>query len=653
MITCYDSGDVADFRSRWIRIRYSQSFRGQPVRPLLRLAGRTPVEYLLPAAALGRGRWIGRAPADLTRIELSASVDDPSELRVDELCRLTDLQVGWRIARDRPSHLPGFLAGLVGGPRRRTIQAQTALDLASPDDARSYVEARRRPLEPDGLDARLMAAPEGRPSLGFVVPVERGTEDDLRSTLRSLARQADRAFGIWLVCARASAPAVAASVQACDLAGMADIVELPPGESPERAALRVASELDRDWVGLLRPGDRLTQEAVLVLREHVAGATAPVVYTDDGTADAEGAFGTLRLKPDWSPAFLRQVDYVGRLCLFRRDALKAARQGLVRSDPHPWWSALQAAGARGGRDRVAHLKRVLIARPGNEDPPRRPHVPAAPPRSAGRATILIPTRDRAELLRRAVGSLFDRTPPGLFDLVVIDNDTSAPDALAYLADLEARPGVAVLRRPGPFNFSTLINDGAASAGGDVLVLLNNDCEILDGSWLAAMTTLAAEADVGAVGAKLLYGDATLQHAGVGIGLGGEAGHRDRASPRDHPGHLGRLTAVHEISAVTGACLAVQKRKFDEAGGFDPAFAVAFNDIDFCLRLQARGYRNLFTPFATLIHAESATRGLETGPRRIRFLEEAARFRTRWRREILDDPFLPPLLASLRLDDRVG
>jgi GT2 family glycosyltransferase len=168
-----------------------------------------------------------------------------------------------------------------------------------------------------------------------------------------------------------------------------------------------------------------------------------------------------------------------------------------------------------------------------------------------------------------------------------------------------------------------------------------------------MTTLAGQADIGAVGAVLLYEDGRLQHAGVALGLGGEAGHRDRKLPADHRGSLQRLTAVHEVSAVTAACLAVERRKYLEVGGFDRAFAVAFNDIDFCLRLQARGYRNLLTPEAVLIHAESASRGQDTGPKRERFDQEASLFRERWRGLVHDDPFYHPLFSTTRFNDLLG
>jgi GT2 family glycosyltransferase len=265
----------------------------------------------------------------------------------------------------------------------------------------------------------------------------------------------------------------------------------------------------------------------------------------------------------------------------------------------------------------------------------------------------VPTKDRADLLQQLSQTLFALTPPGSFDLVLVDNGTTEADALALLASLEARPDTRVLRRPGPFNFSALVNAGVAAADAPVVVLLNNDCAITRSDWLRRLVAQALEPGVGAVGARLLYPDGRLQHAGVALGLGGEAGHRDRRLPGDHPGHLGRLSVPHEVATVTAACLAVRRELFLEACGFDEAFPVAFNDTDFCLRLRARGHRNILEPGAVLIHAESASRGKDDGVRRARFLREAALFRERWGDAIGDDPYFHPIFTLMRFRDRLG
>ena len=191
----------------------------------------------------------------------------------------------------------------------------------------------------------------------------------------------------------------------------------------------------------------------------------------------------------------------------------------------------------------------------------------------------------------------------------------------------------------------MVNAGVAVATGAVVVLLNNDIAVRDGTWLEEMVRQAVRPEVGAVGAKLLFGDGTLQHAGVVVGLGGRAGHILRRRPADTPGHLGGLRVAHEVSAVTAACLAVSASKYRAVGGFDAdAFAVDFNDVDFCLRLQAAGWKCIWTPAATLSHFESVSRGPAVGAKRQRFEAEARRFVERWGTVIRHDPYYHPALS---------
>ena len=216
------------------------------------------------------------------------------------------------------------------------------------------------------------------------------------------------------------------------------------------------------------------------------------------------------------------------------------------------------------------------------------------------------------------------------------------DPALHFADARVR----ILEAPGPFNFSALINQGVAASRGSVVVLLNNDIAVLREDWLDALVRQACRPDVGAVGAKLLHGDGTLQHAGVVVGLGGGAGHILRRRPADTPGHLGRLCVAHEVSAVTAACLAVERAKFDAVGGLDAeTFPIDFNDVDFCLRLGQMGYRTVWTPHAELYHRESATRGLDDTPAKLaRSASENAYMRKHWGGLLAADPCYSPNLS---------
>jgi GT2 family glycosyltransferase len=204
----------------------------------------------------------------------------------------------------------------------------------------------------------------------------------------------------------------------------------------------------------------------------------------------------------------------------------------------------------------------------------------------------------------------------------------------------------VLTDTGPFNYSRLNNRAAAQARGDLLVFLNNDTEIDDPGWLTEMISHAVQPEVGAVGARLWYPDGTLQHGGVVLGLGGVAGHAFPHIPRGHPGYFNRAMLQQNCSAVTGACMALRKAVFEELGGFDEVnLGVTFNDIDFCLRLAERGYRVVWTPYANLIHHESASRGHQRTPEeQAQFLQEAGYMQKVWAARLLRDPYYNPNLS---------
>ncbi|MFY9294245.1 MAG: glycosyltransferase family 2 protein, partial [Methylorubrum rhodinum] len=268
------------------------------------------------------------------------------------------------------------------------------------------------------------------------------------------------------------------------------------------------------------------------------------------------------------------------------------------------------------------------------------------PEPAPLVSVVIPTRDRAELLAVALDGLFSGTDYPALEAIVVDNDSREEATAALFARYVAEPRLRVLPVPGPFNFSDLSNRGAAAARGGVLLFLNNDIAVMEPGWLAELVSIACEPDVGAVGAKLLYPDGTLQHGGIVLGIGGVAGHSHLGIAGDAPGYFARMQLTQEVSAVTGACLAIRAEVFSQVGGFDAAaLAVAFNDVDLCLRLRAAGYRNVWTPFARLVHHESMSRGPEDTPeKRARFEAESRVMRERWGAELRSDPYYNPNLS---------
>jgi len=231
------------------------------------------------------------------------------------------------------------------------------------------------------------------------------------------------------------------------------------------------------------------------------------------------------------------------------------------------------------------------------------------------------------------------------ELIIIDNRSSDPRTLSFLAELQRHPLARVIAYPDHYNFSALNNLAAQQARGPLLCLLNNDTEVLDPQWLKEMVRYSVRPEIGAVGAKLLYADGTIQHAGVAIGIGGAAGHSHRNLPNSEPGYFRQAHVAQYVSAVTAACLVVEKRKYHEVGGLDETnLQVAFNDVDFCLKLQARGYRNIYVPHAVLLHHESKSRGSDAAPQNIaRYTKELQTLQQRWNTEGYSDPVHNPNL----------
>jgi len=266
-------------------------------------------------------------------------------------------------------------------------------------------------------------------------------------------------------------------------------------------------------------------------------------------------------------------------------------------------------------------------------------------RGAPLVSIVIPFRDGAELLRRAVESLPSMTGYDRWEAILVDNRSWEPETKALLPQLLREPRCRVTEYGGEFNWAAINNFAAARCDGDVLLFLNSDIEGRRAGWLSAMMEHAQRSDVGAVGARLLYPNGAVQHAGVVMGMGGGiAWHPFCFCPADQPGYFGQAKVIRNYSAVTGACLMVRRQVFDEVSGFDEALAVSFNDIDFCLRLRERGYRVVSTPFAELVHHESSTRGRSAVER-----DESWTMLDRWVHVMRRDPYFNPNLDLRRTE----
>ena len=260
-------------------------------------------------------------------------------------------------------------------------------------------------------------------------------------------------------------------------------------------------------------------------------------------------------------------------------------------------------------------------------------------------SIIIPNKDHVEDLRRCVTSIIEKSTYDNYEIVIVENNSETKEIFSYYEELKNNPSIKIVTFKGAFNYSAVNNFGVGAATGDYVLLLNNDTQVITVNWLEELLMYAQREDVGAVGGKLYYADKTIQHAGVVIGLGAHrtAGHTHYRQKRENLGYMGRLCYAQDVSAVTGACLMVKKKLYEEAGGLDEGFAVSLNDVDFCLKLRQLGNLNVFTPFAELYHYESVSRGLDTdGEKAARYNEESARFREKWKVQLeAGDPYYNP------------
>ena len=264
-------------------------------------------------------------------------------------------------------------------------------------------------------------------------------------------------------------------------------------------------------------------------------------------------------------------------------------------------------------------------------------------------SLIIPTKNGKELVKACIESIREKTLYKNYEIILIDNGSDEAESLEYFESLKTISNIHVVEYPGPFNYSAINNFGVTHANGQIIGLINNDIEVIKPDWLTYMVGHAIREDVGCVGAKLLYSDGCIQHAGVVLGYGGGAGHAHKYFPRYHPGYMKRLLATQNYSAVTAACLIVKKEKFLEVGGLNERdLAVAFNDVDFCLRVRETGVRNIFCAEAELYHHESVSRGLDIAPEKAaRFNRELDYLRTQWKDYINHDPAYSPNLTLKR------
>lgn len=413
------------------------------------------------------------------------------------------------------------------------------------------------------------------------------------------------------------------------------------GDDPVEALKAIAAEVDwtqSPWFMPIVAGDKLAPGAARSYRDALACSSFHVIYADDDRVTTNGRRCAPHYKPDWNPELQRHHDYLTGACI-----IKADRAALERAAHTKDWSTALVEGALLSGGGAGHVRQILhhrCVRPAPRLPLSAVKVAPALPK----LSVIIPTRNRVELLSKCITGLAVADYPD-FEVIVVDNDSDEPATCDFLACLPER-GVRVMSHPGVFNYSKINNRAVAKAAGDLICFLNNDTEMLTADWLSIMATQALREEVGAVGAQLLYPDGRLQHAGVVIGVGNAAGHAHRFLRPKDDGYFKRHSLPQFVTAVTAACLVVRRERFLAVGGFDEvAFPVAFNDVDLCLKLNSRGWQSFYEPRAVLVHYESVSRGFDRDPSgAARFARELAMLKSRWQTDKVFDPYHHPQLS---------
>lgn len=526
-----------------------------------------------------------------------------------------------------------------------------------------------------------------KPLISVILPVYNPPENYLRAAINSVRAQV---YPYWELCiaddASTDENVITILQQYAEIDEKIKVVfrnENGHISAASNSALELATG---EFVAFLDHDDLLTPDALyqvaLMLNRH---PDADMIYSDEDKIDEHNQFRDPFFKPDWCPDSFLSRMYTCHLGTYRRSLIQEIggfRLGYEGSQDYDLVLRLTEK-----TDKIFHIPKILYhwrihskstasnlnnktyateaarkalsealerrSEPGIVTPTQgghwlvRYHI-----RDYSKVTVIIPTRNLGELLNKCLTSIFEKTTYPNYEVLLIDNGSNEKETLDIIDKWKAKEPdrFRCLVYDIPFNFSKINNYAASQAEGKYLLFLNNDTEVLTPDWMTAMVEQAQRPSIGAVGALLLYPDNTIQHAGVIVGLGGVAGHSHKYFPAGVPGYFYQLQTVNNYTAVTGACLMCRREVCEEVGGWEEELQIAFNDVDFCLKLVEKGYRNIYLPHVVLYHYESKSRGKEDTPeKKARFAKEITYMRRKWKHIIERDPCYSPNLTLDRED----
>jgi len=543
--------------------------------------------------------------------------------------------------------------------------------------------ARHSSPSPHELETlRQRAGPTTSPLISVVMPTYNPRPEHLEAALTSVLDQSYPWLEICIADDASTDPATRAIIErfAAQDCRFKYILREQNGHisAASNSALALATG---DFIALLDQDDLLAPHALSVMAEELRQhPDTQIIYSDEDKIDDRGWRSHPHFKPDWNHTLALAQNYVCHLLVIRRQLVHDVggfRQGMEGAQDH---DLLLRCAERARPETIRHVPQVLYhwrvhERSTAKSLGTKPYaqengckavqehldrtnvaatvepdgmfyrVQYLPPEQWPRACVVIPTRDRHELLTQCVATVLERTDYPDVEFCIVDNGTTDPQALAWLKQCATAPRVRVVRDDSPFNYSALNNLAVSGSSSEVICLMNNDIEIKDASWLRQMIKSLLQPGVGIVGCRLFYPDGTLQHAGVIVGLGGTAGHIFRGQKREDPHYMHRPMLRQELSAVTAACLVTRREVYEQLGGLDETFAVAFNDIDYCLRARKAGWKVVYDPYVEMIHHESASRGRDRTPeQRARLSKEKAGLVERHPDFLVHDPAYNPNLT---------
>lgn len=613
-------------------------------------------------------------------------------LKVDEEFEGLDTQSAWGEIQDKGMKVESDALEYLSKLYKKTF-TKTNNSIAYAD----WIESVEKPNKPSRRELiHSIEHMQIRPLISVVMPVYNTPDIYLRACIDSVLNQSYPYFELCIADDKSTKSHVQKTLQEYEKKdGRIKVVYRHENGHISHASNSALELADGDYITLLDHDDLLSEHALYYMALAInSNPQAKVLYSDEDKIDEFGKRYEPHFKSDWNQDLFFSQNYVSHLGIYKRELVEAIggfRKGvegsqdqdlLLRCLPHTargeiihiphvlyHWRALEGstalesgeksyttkAGIKALRDYFDSQGMVSVKVEANSVP-NTYRIKWPVPQPEPLVSLLIPTRDRRDLVEVAVRSILNKTTYNNFEILILDNGSVESETLEFFNSIQKVDiRVRVIRYDHPFNYSAINNFGVKHAKGDLIGLINNDVEVISPDWLTEMVSHAVRPEIGCVGAKLYYSNDTIQHGGVILGIGGVAGHSHKYFEYDSHGYFSKLKLVQNYSVVTAACLVIERSIYEKVDGLDEVnLKVAFNDVDFCMKVREAGYRNLWTPHAELYHHESVSRGAEDTPeKQARANAEVDFIKSKWGSLLNEDPYYSPHLTKDCEDFSIG